>query len=260
MVDLAVISGSGFYDFPDLKEKKEVRVETPFGDVPLVTGTYGEHRVMFLSRHGKNHRLLPNMINYRANLTALKKMKTKALISTTVCGVLKPEIPLARLIVFDDLYFPDNRLPDGSLCTLYNEPGDKKRGHYIFETPFSGKMRAQIIKTADTPLTSGIYAHVNGPRLNSKSEIRMLQNHACCVSQTAGPEVVLAGEMEIPCVLLGYGVDYANGVNPQPTPVETLRRNLRSSKIVFLDAIKRFLEAYEEPDFEGFVFRFKDNA
>ena len=44
------------------------------------------------------------------------------------------------------------------------------------------------------------------------------------VSQTAGPETVLAGEAEMPYALLGYATDYANGVKPEPTPVEELVR------------------------------------
>ena len=44
----------------------------------------------------------------------------------------------------------------------------------------------------------------------------MLQNcGVTVVSQTAGPETVLAGEAEIPYALLGYATDYANGVKAE---------------------------------------------
>ncbi|MGK5643601.1 hypothetical protein ACSNOK_36115, partial [Streptomyces sp. URMC 126] len=36
------------------------------------------------------------------------------------------------------------------------------------------------------------------------------------VSQTAGPEVVLAGEAELPLALVGFVTDHANGVAPVP--------------------------------------------
>ena len=39
------------------------------------------------------------------------------------------------------------------------------------------------------------------------------------VSQTGGPETVLAGEAEIPYALIGYATDYANGVKDEATPV-----------------------------------------
>jgi purine nucleoside phosphorylase len=54
------------------------------------------------------------------------------------------------------------------------------------------------------------------------------------VSQTAGPETVLAGEAGIPYALLGYATDYANGVKPEdPTPVEELIRLVGASAGVF---------------------------
>ena len=71
----------------------------------------------------------------------------------------------------------------------------------------------------------GCYGHVDGPRFNTRAEIRMLQAAGVtAVSQTAGPETVLCGEAELPYALLGYATDYANGVTPEPTPVEELVR------------------------------------
>jgi len=197
------------------------------------------------------------MINHRANLTALKELGAKAIVATSVCGVLEPTIPLAKLAVFDDLYFPDNRLPDGEACTIYEKRGEKSRGHYIFDKPFSQELRKQVIAVAGEPLTSVVYAHANGPRFNTKSEIKMLRNYASFVSQTAGPEVVLAGELEIPYSLLGFGVDYANGVKREPTPVEELRDNLKKSKMVFTNVIRELIKKYSIPEFEGFIYRFE---
>ena len=80
----------------------------------------------------------------------------------------------------------------------------------------------------------GCYGHVDGPRFNTRTEIRMLAGcGVTAVSQTAGPETVLCGEAELPYALLGYATDYANGVSEQPTPVEELLRLIGASKDVF---------------------------
>jgi len=100
-------------------------------------------------------------------------------------------------------------------------------------------------------------AHVNGPRFNSKPEINMLKNYASFISQTAGPEIVLAGELEIPYALLGFGVDYANGVQKEPTPVEVLGENSKKSRIVFTNAIRELIKNYSIPEFTGFIYRFE---
>ena len=56
----------------------------------------------------------------------------------------------------------------------------------------------------------GCYGHVDGPRFNTKAEIRGLAAAGVtAVSQTAGPETVLAGEAELPFALVGYATDYA---------------------------------------------------
>jgi 5'-methylthioadenosine phosphorylase len=40
---------------------------------------------------------------------------------------------------------------------------------------------------------------------------------------------VLCGEAEIPYGLIGYATDYANGVQDEPTPVETLMEHIGRS-------------------------------
>ena len=80
----------------------------------------------------------------------------------------------------------------------------------------------------------GCYGHVDGPRFNTRAEIRGLA--ACgvtAVSQTAGPETVLCGEAELPYALLGYATDYANGVQDEPTPVQTLIEMMAASTGTF---------------------------
>jgi 5'-methylthioadenosine phosphorylase len=257
MIDLAVISGSGFYDFPGLDEEESRIVKTQFGDVPILVGKIEGRNLAFLARHGKDHSILPNMINYRANLKALKDLETQAIIATTVCGVLDPDLSLAQPVVFDDLFFPENRLPNGEACSMFKDKGDKTKGHYIFDKPFSEDLRQQIIAAAVNPITEAAYAHAIGPRFNTRTEIRMMREYASFVSQTAGPEAVLSGELEIPFALLGFGVDYANGVKDEPTPVEVLSENLKNSKTVFTTIIKKAIQTYEIPQFKGFIFRFE---
>jgi 5'-methylthioadenosine phosphorylase len=254
---IGIITGSGMYDFPGIKNKQEKTAETPFGPVQVETGTLAGKEVVFIARHGKKHVILPNMINYRATMHALKELGCTMIIATTVCGVIDPELPLAQPIIFDDLFFIDNRLPNGELCTMYTKQGDAKRGHFIFSSVFNEGLRKQFSAIADNPITSAVYAHVNGPRFNSKAEIKKLQQHASCVSQTAGPEAVLAGELEIPYMLLGFGVDYANGVKSEPTPVNVLQDNLACSNQVFCDIITKFLKIDASAQFEGFVYRFE---
>lgn len=252
---IGIITGSGLYDL-ELEEKKEEKINTPYGEVPVIQGKLEGKEVVFISRHRQGHKLLPNMINHRGNIATFKQLEVEAIISTTVCGILNPEIPLAKVLVFDDLYFPDNRLPSGEICSMYTKEDDPQRGHYIFGTPFSSSLR-EAVKKNHPDHAEGVYVHANGPRFNSATEIKNFKQFGDAISQTAGPEVVLAGESEIPLVLIGFGVDYANQVKEEPTPTEVLVKNLKKSNAIFTELIKKTVKELDKPSFEGFVYRFQ---
>jgi purine nucleoside phosphorylase len=160
----------------------------------------------------------------------------------TVCGAVDPSVELGSLIVFDDLHFVSNRLADGSLCTFCDTPGDARRAHWIYEDPYSPELRRALLAGAAAAgveaRDGGCYGHVDGPRFNTKAEIRGLA--ACgvtAVSQTAGPETVLCGEAELPFGLVGYATDYANGVQEEATPVERLLELIAASTATFASVL-----------------------
>ncbi len=234
---LGVITGSGTYALEEFDSPRAHEVRTRFGPAIVTEGRFAGVDVVHVSRHGEGHVRLSSHVNHRANLLALKECGVDAILAATVCGAVDPAIALGALIVFDDLHFLANRLPDGSLCSLHGE-GQPGRGHWIFEDPFSPPLRQALLVGAAASgrpaVDGGCYGHVDGPRFNSRSEIRLLaQCGVTAVSQTAGPETVLAGEAEIPYALIGYATDYANGVQPEPTPVSELIRLIGASSETF---------------------------
>jgi 5'-methylthioadenosine phosphorylase len=260
---IGVITGSGTYALRGFDGEPQ-EVATRFGPARVTTGGFGGAEVLHVARHGEGHARLSSAVTHQANITALRALGAEAILGLTVCGATDPALELGSLVVFDDLYFLANRLPDGSLCTLHTEPGMAGRGHWVFDLPFAAPLRSALLEAAREvghPVRDGgCYGHVDGPRFNTRSEIRMLMNAGVtAVSQTAGPETVLAGEAEIPYALLGYATDYANGVKPEdPTPVEELVRLIGESTGAFarvLDAaVPRVARAELEP--VGHHFRF----
>ncbi|MFE0874451.1 phosphorylase [Streptomyces smyrnaeus] len=196
-----------------------------------------------------------------ANLAALLECDVQALVSCTVCGAVDPSVRPGPLVVFADLYLPANRLPDGSPCTWCDTPAEAGRGHWIFDRPFSEPLRNALITAAEqigTPvMAQGTYGHVDGPRFNSRSEIRALAAaEVTAVNPTAGPEVVLAGEVELPMALVGSVTDHANGVADKPEPVEALLERMAASKQLFADLATRALPGPEPVGAVGTVYRF----
>src|SRR4051812_37724227 len=236
---IGIITGSGTYALPDLNAIGPSDVETPFGTARVTEGRFAGVDVLHVARHGDDHHRLSSQVTHQANIAALRELRAEAILAVTVCGALEPDLELGTLVVFDDLHFPANRLPDGSLCTLHTEPGAPGRGHWIFELPFAEPLRAALLdgarEIAHPVRDGGCYGHVDGPRFNTRSEIAALMRAGVtAVSQTAGPETVLAGEAGIPYALLGYATDYANGVKPEnPTPVAELVRLIGASTDTF---------------------------
>jgi purine nucleoside phosphorylase len=248
---------------PGLERGSPLEVDTRFGSALLSEGSLAGTDVIHVSRHGPGHARLSNHVNHRANIAALQEAEAQAIIAVTVCGALDTELELGSLIVFDDLYFLSNRLPDGAVCTLHDQPGIPGRGHWVFERPFSEPLRAALrhgARQTQCPVRDfGCYGHVDGPRFNTRAEIRMLAGcGVTAVSQTAGPETVLAGEAGLPYALLGYATDYANGVSPEPTPVAELVRLVGASTESFAAALAAALEKLggEPPPPTGTVLTF----
>src|SRR4051795_12806865 len=225
---LGIITGSGTYSLGGFESVAPRDVQTPFGVAHVNMGHLEGMDVVHITRHLEGHQRLSSQVTHQANVAALKELGVDAVLAVTVCGACDLSIELGSLIVFDDLHFLANRLPDGSMCTMYTEPGEPGRGHWIFDRPFSEQLRQVLLASAREighPVRDGgCYGHVDGPRFNTRAEIRSLQAAGVtAVSQTAGPETVLCGESELPYALLGYATDYANGVKPEaPTPVEEL--------------------------------------
>jgi 5'-methylthioadenosine phosphorylase len=235
---IGIITGSGTYALPGFEDAEPGEVMTEFGTAFVTEGRFAEHDVLHVSRHLPGHPRLSHQVTHQANIAALRDRGAEAILAVTVCGAVDRAVELGTLIVFDDLHFLANRLPDGSICTLHVEPGRPGRAHWVYESPFSAPLRQALLAgAAEAGLAArdgGCYGHVDGPRFNTRTEIRMLaQCGVTAVSQTAGPEIVLAGEASIPYALVGYATDYANGVHPEPTPVDELMRLIQASPAAF---------------------------
>ena len=241
---IAVITGSGTHALPGFEHAETEQRQTPFGETSVSRGEFAGVELLHVSRHGVGHARLSNHVEYRANIWALHELGATGVISCTACGALDPSLELGSLVVFDDLHFMANRLPDGSLCTFCVEPGDPARGHWILQGgPFSDGVRRALVDGAaeagHPARDGGAYGHVDGPRFNTPTEIAQLAGcGVTAVSQTGGPETVLCGELGLAFGLLGFVTDYANEVLPgATTPAAKMIELMGRSSAVFADVI-----------------------
>lgn len=180
-----------------------VEVDTRFGPVVLHRWPRGDGGAAWaLFRHGAPHRLLPNQVPYRAQASALAEVGVEAALITSSVGVMDLSVPLFRPLWVRDLLMPDNRLPDGSACTLWPDPWPGQ-GHLVLEEGlFSPALGAQVAGLAEAeghPLAGEVeFAYVGGPRTKSAAENRWLARMGAQVnSMTVGPEAVLLNEAQV---------------------------------------------------------------
>jgi len=68
MVKIGIIGGTGLNDPELIQDTQEITVTTPFGEPSsqLTIGTIAGIDVVIIARHGKQHKINPTNVNYRA--------------------------------------------------------------------------------------------------------------------------------------------------------------------------------------------------
>ncbi len=201
------ITGSGFYELPGLEDPRTTAIDTPYGSVEVTIGEWHGRPVAFLPRHGGNHSVPPQQINYRGNIWALASVGVTDILATAVSGGIAEHLPPGSLVLIDD--FID--WTTGRDDTFFDTPGEVR--HTDMSAPYDPTLRAALATAAEAlqlPVaTSGTYICFNGPRFETAAEIRMARTlGADLVGMTGYPEVALAVE---------HGVRYASvGVISNP--------------------------------------------
>ncbi|MDR9418073.1 5'-methylthioadenosine phosphorylase [Gracilimonas sp.] len=261
---IAIILGSAFEgSFAERLQLKEEKVETKFGEITLYRSELRKDRPAYvIFRHGLPHSLLPNQINYRAQAAALMKVNCGALLINSSVGVMDADLPLYQPMLVTDLMMPENRLPDGSTCTMFPKPSEN-HGHLLIKDGlFSSALNTWLIDQHEGEIHQAkkgvIFVYAGGPRGKTPAENRMWAEFGGQVnSMTLAPEVVLANELEIPTTALVVGHKYSvpDVENPKQDEIGATLENARSAteKILF-----SFLMKGEPVDFQNEMYRFKD--
>ena len=207
--EIAVIGGSGFYDF--LEDCVEVHVDTPYGPPSdsILLGAVAGRRVAFLPRHARGHRYPPHKIPYRANLWALRSLGVRQVVAPCAAGGLRPELDAGSLLVPDQLV---DRTSGRS--QTYHDSGVV---HVSFADPYCPRGRACVVDTARARgwrvTDGGSMVVVEGPRFSTRAESRWFGAMGWdVVNMTGHPEAVLARELALCYTTMALVTDLDAGV------------------------------------------------
>ncbi|MGD9852450.1 MAG: S-methyl-5'-thioadenosine phosphorylase [Nitrospirales bacterium] len=205
---IGIIGGSGLYQMHGLSHMKDVRVSTPFGrpSDPIKVGSYQGLRVAFLARHGRDHRILPSAINYRANIHALKSLGVTRVFSVSAVGSMKEAIRPGDCV-----------LPDQFLDRTTQRAGtffdQGVVAHVAFAHPICHSLSDILWQAAHAhPVTvhrPGTYLCIEGPQFSTKAESLLYRQWGVdVIGMTNIPEAKLAREAELCYATLALVTDY----------------------------------------------------
>jgi purine nucleoside phosphorylase len=197
---LAIIGGSYFQELVNLNVKRKEVVRTPYGEPSgvLYFGTIGNQEIVFLNRHGFNHRIPAHLINNCANIHALSQFNVEGIISIGAVSSVRKTIPIGSLVV-------PNQIIDYTYSRRTSFDDKDATRHIDFAEPYDEALRKKIIKADPSVVYARVYGCIQGPRLETKAEaLRMQQDGVDIIGMTAMPEAVIAREAGIPYVGLNW--------------------------------------------------------
>lgn len=210
---LGIIAGTGCTQLTNLEIIRRQVIRTPYGEPSgaLIFGKINNHEVVFLARHGYGHHLPPHEVNYRANIWALREQGIENLVAVATVGGIREDMQPGVIAIPDQII----DYTYGRKATYY-EGGEKEVVHIDFTDPYCETLRQRCMQAAAAAgaayVDNGVYAAVQGPRLETAAEINRLERDgATIVGMTGMPEAVLAREIGLCYATIAVVANHAAG-------------------------------------------------
>jgi 5'-methylthioadenosine phosphorylase len=241
--DVGIIGGTGVYDPGIFKNIKPFDVKTPFGKTSdfFLIGDFEKKKVAFLSRHGKDHKIPPHEINFKANISGFEKLGVTKILASCATGSLREEYKPGQIVI------PDQYIDFKKTSTTFYDTGDVT--HVSLADPFCSELRKVLIESCEKlgidHHTKGAYLCIEGPRFSTRAESKMYRKFAELIGMTGVPEAYLAREKEICFAIIATITDYDVWAD-KPVDVEevirVMKENQNKVKSLLKEAIKNIPE------------------
>jgi 5'-deoxy-5'-methylthioadenosine phosphorylase len=228
MTKLAIIGGTGLDEIPDLEITHREVCHTPFGapSAALTHGNISGHEVVFLPRHGASHMIPPHLVNYRANLWALRHVGIQTILGVAAVGGIGSEMLPGHIVIPDQIidytFGREHTIFDSDLSHIT---------HIDFTTPYCEELRQDLIEAGRlcgvNPVAGGTYGATQGPRLETAAEIKRMERDGCdLVGMTGMPEAALAREFNLCYASCAVVSNWAAGKSADSISMSDIEKNL----------------------------------
>lgn len=249
---IGIIGGTGLGDTlsKGIRDGKFVEVDTPFGKPSdaILVGHFGNRKIAFLNRHGRQHTFNPSSVPYAANIFALKQLGVKTLYviprgRRLICHIKMRLLFRHKSVVLTFASRFSTRLCMGAVGSLVQDiaPGDlvlvdqfidktmaRKSSffddygavHVEMADPACTRLRNILWQTAQQQTKSnknnnnkvhrkGTYVCMEGPSFSTRAEALMHKAWGGhLIGMTALPECKLAREAQMCYALIALVSDY----------------------------------------------------
>ncbi|TDG14014.1 S-methyl-5'-thioinosine phosphorylase [Seongchinamella unica] len=244
---LGVIGGTGIDQLDGLQIVDNHAIETPYGDPSrlIQEGRLGDTRLFFLQRHGSPRAIPPHLINYRANLWALRSQGVTDIVAVNAVGGITDAMRPGKLVIPDQLidytWGREHTIDSGENDTLM---------HIDFTEPYDRELRQRLLDIASgqaiAHAAAGVLGVKQGPRLETAAEIRRMANDGCdLVGMTGMPEASLAREMGLAYASVCMVVNAAAGLDDAPLTLDAMRATLQREAAVVRQLLAALAATYQ---------------
>ena len=207
--------------------------------------------VFFLARHGMNHTLQPSVINYRANIDALKQLDVTDIISFSAVGSLRDDIKPGMFVIpdqfIDKTYKRNNTFFDDDIVCHVSMA--RPTSSSLMETCINALNKLNVKHQSEIT-----YIAIEGPQFSSHAESKHYKSSgADVIGMTNMPEAKLAREAEIRYCTVAMVTDY-DCWHPDHDEVDvnmviqTLTKNAANAQNMIKEIIKTFKDFSVEKD------------
>ncbi|MBS3790783.1 MAG: MTAP family purine nucleoside phosphorylase, partial [Candidatus Thermoplasmatota archaeon] len=216
MSRIGLIGGTALKDWDEFEIEEKIEKNTPWGtpSSPLFKGEMGGKEIILLMRHGRDHTIPPHRINHRANVYALQE-EVDGIIGICSSGALNVDVEVPSISI------PKDYVNFWNPMSFYNE----KIKHVTPE--LSQTLRNELIEAAEEAAhdyvdLEYVYVQTEGPRLETKAEVKILQEFGDLVGMTMASEATLSNEISLEYAALVTVDNYAHGIKDEKVDYEDI--------------------------------------
>ena len=212
-----------------------------------VEGFHNSLRVILLPRHGpspdrpdRSPGMLVTQLGHEAHIWLLHELGVSAVYAFCAVGALDRDVPLAS----ERCFVVPHEYGRGLGATVHSFGALAKTIHPTMREPFCPVLRSQAIAAVEAAgaraISNALLINSGPDQFETIAEVRATRRlyegepHRL-VGMTAGPELVLCRQMEIPYAVICANANYAEGLEATPVTHDLVVDTLKDAAETMLD-------------------------